>query len=209
MGSNYKVYYLILGLLLVFALKGQASWGFKTEYQRGQVNFTNSVAQNISVNIGYGLVFKALQTERVGLQVELHHIKKGYEMKFIDSSGVFEYLELPLYFHFVFLSRPKFNFFGNIGSFLGLTLNIKTTNASGTRTIPHHNGVYNLWQYGIMGNGGVNLKTKFGEFQVGIGFYLHWSNLENAKFDEIQRSTIPAGFSAELIYFLPKFKKKE
>ncbi len=198
---------LLLILIISFPSKTQSYWGVKGELQRLQVGFSPFLNQILESQYGIGLVFKHLQTKDLGIQIELNYIQKSFNLINIDSAMAFDFIELPIYCHWIFLYRKRYDLFINIGSFIGYAFQATLSQGGLTRNFELRPALDLVWQHGITVNGGLNLKTSLGHFQFSAGFIYHWTNLENPKFDQTGRSSKFGGFTSQLIYFLPKKNK--
>lgn len=221
---NYK--HIFFGLLICASVPAVAQVG---EYRNiwsvgvnGGMNL-NKVTFESKIKQGYLKGFTGGVTARYisekyfaiicGIQAELNYSQRGWVEKIEDNANKYSrnmnYLEFPFMAHLAFGKEPRgFQFFVNLGPQIGYLINEKENYSNdwnpGTRpngiNMQYGKAAQRKFDYGIVGGGGVELKTKAGNFLLEGRYYFGLSDFyNNTKKDPFSRSAHTT-ISARLSY---------
>ncbi|WP_071146493.1 porin family protein [Bacteroides ihuae] len=153
------------------------------------VSFSPSIKQkNLSAFTG-GLTARYI-TEKYfamicGIQVELNYSQRGWEEVIEENTDTYSrnmnYLEIPFLAHLAFGKDNGVQFFLNLGPQFAFLLNEKENKSDSFSPISRTSKQYgkmaeNKFDYGITGGGGLELKTKAGNFLVEGRYYFALSD---------------------------------
>lgn len=139
-----------------------------------------------------------------GIQAEINFSQRGWKEKIEDGSGdtykrAMNYLEIPLLAHLAF-GKDQGNgarFFINLGPQIGFLIGEKETKSASWHPDQRPHGMskqYGKWadnkfDYGIIGGGGVEIRTGIGHFLLEGRYYFGLSDFYNStKKDYFSRS---------------------
>lgn len=139
-----------------------------------------------------------------GIQAEINYSQRGWKENIDDGSGdtyqrTMNYLEIPLLAHLAF-GKDQGNgarFIINLGPQIGFLLNEQETRSASWNTENRPNGTTgqygkfadNKFDYGIVGGGGLEIRTGIGHFLLEARYYFGLSDFYNStKKDYFSRS---------------------
>ncbi len=131
------------------------------------VYFNPHITQNPQIGYVGGLVFRHVNENHFGLQIEANYSQKGWKEKTGKYTRQVNYLEIPFLSHFYLGNQNRLIF--NIGPKITFLLDEKVVkNEIKNPTLEHHtNKIYYPFGYGIELGLGYNFKTrKMGVFQM-------------------------------------------
>lgn len=138
-----------------------------------------------------------------GAQLELNFSQRGWDEKFDPEQGfssedsyvrTMNYLEIPFLAHLAFGKDKGVQFFVNLGPQIGLLLNEsekrKGTWETANRAPNEQYGkwVENKFDYGIVGGGGIEVRTKAGNFLLEGRYYFGLADFYNSTKKIISRA---------------------
>lgn len=195
------------------------SVGFSGGVNMNSVSFTPRVRQGSLWGINGGVVARYI-SERYfkmicGAQIELNFSQHGWSESYEDYPELqytrkMNYLEIPFLAHLAFGRERGLQFFihagPQIGFFLGdsYTISDNWSNYSSLTVVQHTKAVENKFDYGIAGGGGLELRTKIGNFIVEGRYYYALSDFYGTtKRDDFSRAahgtvTIKIGYLFDL-----------
>ena len=225
-----KTFYLLLFVIAVLGSTQTADAQLKDQRRNfaiginGGVNFSSvsfepNIKQSKQIGPSIGITARYISEKYFsmicGIQAELNYSQRGWNEKIEDGTEdtydrKMNYLELPLLAHLAF-GKDKGNggrFFLNLGPQIGFLISEKE-NKGGT-WIPEYrphgiNKQYdkpaeNKFDYGIVGGGGVEIRTGIGNFLVEARYYFGLSDFyKNTKKDFFSRSS-HSYISAKIAY---------
>lgn len=181
-----------------------------------KVSFYPSIKQNMPMGITGGITARYISEKYFamicGIQAELNYSQRGWEEKIEDNTNTYSrtmnYLELPLLAHLAFGRDRGAQFFINAGPQLGFLISEKETKSADWDTTNRPNGVveqYGLmaqkkFDYGIVGGGGLEIRTGIGNFLLEGRYYFGLADFFNStKKDPFEKSAHTT-ISARLTY---------
>lgn len=212
---NYKnifIGFLFLSLALPSAAQVgeyRSNWAIGVN---GGMNLNKVTFQNVKIKQNYlkgivGGVTARYVSEKYfalicGVQAELNYSQRGWDEKIEDNSNTYSrvmtYLELPFMAHLAIGREPRgIQFFINLGPQIGYLLSEKENFSTDWDPSTRPGGVnmqYGMaaqkkFDYGIVGGGGLELKTKAGNFLLEGRYYFGLSDFyNNSKKDPFARS---------------------
>lgn len=220
---NYK--HIIIFLLLCVSIPAAAQLGEERRNWavgiNGGVNFNNisfipKIKQNMPMGITGGVTARYISEKYFamicGIQAELNYSQRGWEEKIEDNTNTYSrtmnYLELPILAHLAFGKDRGAQFFLNLGPQLGFMICEKENKSSDWDTSTRPNGVeqqYGLmtqkrFDYGIVGGGGLEIRTGAGNFLLEGRYYFGLADFFNStKKDPFEKSAHTT-ISARLTY---------
>lgn len=221
-----KILYILLltGIALpTYAQIGEQRNNFAIGFNGGMnyntVSFNPTIKQNGLLGITGGLTARYISEKYFamicGAQVELNFSQRGWDEKFDVTKGFspedsyvrkMNYLEVPILAHLAFGKDKGLQFFLNLGPQIAFLLS-ESEESKGTWETKNRlpNEQYGKWaenkfDYGIVGGGGVELRTKAGNFLVEGRYYFGLGDFYNStKKDYFSRSA-HATISARITY---------
>ena len=172
------------------------------------VSFQPTIKQNGLLGITGGVTARYISEKYFamicGAQLELNFSQRGWDEKFDPEQGFssedsyvrpMNYLEIPFLAHLAFGKDKGVQFFVNLGPQIGLLLNEsekrKGTWETANRAPNEQYGkwVENKFDYGIVGGGGIEVRTKAGNFLLEGRYYFGLADFYNStKKDYFSRS---------------------
>lgn len=146
-----------------------------------------------------------------GIQAELNFAQRGWKEVIEDGTGntyhrTMNYVELPLLAHLAFGRERGLRFFLNLGPQIAFFISDSETMGGGEwdtqyrYSAQYGKNVDNKFDYGITGGGGLELRTKAGNFLAEGRYYFGLSDIfGNTKKDPFGRSAHTV-ISAKLTY---------
>jgi len=128
------IFILFLCLFLSGQLKGQSYVGIKGGVNFPAVSFNDFTNVPITtrfrtayfVSPTFGVSYRYMQNDKIGIQVDLNYSTKGWGQNTLNFSNSFiteiNYLELPFYFHWQIFGTEKFKFFADAGIYVAWAL---------------------------------------------------------------------------------------
>ena len=172
------------------------------------VSFNPTIKQNGLLGITGGLTARYISEKYFamicGAQVELNFSQRGWDEQFDTEKGFspedsyirkMNYIEIPFLAHLAFGKERGLQFFLNLGPQLGFLLS-ESEKSEGTWKTSNRapNEQYGKWaenkfDYGIVGGGGLELRTKAGNFLIEGRYYFGLADFYNStKKDYFSRS---------------------
>lgn len=136
------IFILFLCLFLSNESNGQSYIGVRGGANLPTVNFSDFTNVPITtrfrsaffVSPTYGISYRYMQSDKIGVQFDLNYSTKGWGQNTLDFTNVaineINYLELPFYFHWQIFGTEKFKFFLDAGAYVGWSLSASTTIAN-------------------------------------------------------------------------------
>lgn len=204
-----KLLFLLGCCLLPLGLHAQTSVGLRGGSTLSRVNFEPAVGQEFVTGIEVGVIGRFLNTEHLGMQVELNYSQQGLHLYPATSNAYqqnFHSIQLPLT-SLLQLGNGRFKFNVQAGAFLAYTFKETDVLLPGGETEPpvlyaHQEEL--PWQYGVLAAAGPAFHFNFGILQLEARFTQHLSDFWKADlsrgddFDASQRQTIT--FGAQWLY---------
>jgi hypothetical protein len=201
-------------LLILFSLPAAAqvgelrnnfAVGFNGGINLNSVSFSPTIKQGSLMGITGGLTARYISEKYFamicGIQMELNYSQHGWIEKYEEStdsySRTMDYVEIPLLAHLAFVKDRGVQLFLNLGPQIGFLLKENEKyEYTGNNWEPHTNvkeqygkTADNKFDYGITGGGGLELKTKAGNFLLEGRYYFALSDFYgNTKKDYFSRS---------------------
>lgn len=190
------------------------------------VSFNPTIKQNGLLGITGGVTARYISEKYFamicGAQVELNFSQRGWDEKFDVTKGfspedsyvrTMNYLEIPFLAHLAFGKERGLQFFLNLGPQIAFLLS-ENEKSEGSWQIKDRlpNEQYGKWvenkfDYGIVGGGGLELRTKAGNFLIEGRYYFGLGDFYNStKKDYFSRSA-NATISAKITYLFDITKK--
>ena len=184
--------------------------GIKGGTSFSQVSFDPSIDQTFTRGIVGGVVLQYLDQERLGIQLELNYVQKGWTEQ-LDTITTFRrnlnYLELPLMTH-ITLGKNNSKFIIHLGPSISYLLSntdsISLVNESDTLSYYQKN--LNKLDYGLTLGIGFARETAIGTFQLEGRFTYGFSNVISKNQGVIASSN--QNVTVSLSYLIP-FRRKE
>jgi len=218
-----KLLFLVLILLPVCNAFGQISFGLKAgtnfstvDFQR-RPEFTFREVKLIQ-NYQYGAIFRYADPKHFGVQFELNHIIKGWK-DVNDTSNVeyrrtIDYLEMPVLSHF-YIGSGKVRIIIELGFYVAYALSSEETyfypdtDQSTTSEYILQEGIDNRWDYGLLGQGGLQYNFPFGAFHVEAFFSFGYGSIFLDKAEELETSPNRVyGLTFGYVHHLKKYTKE-
>ena len=160
----------------------QMGIGFKAGINYSTIAIDLPLQQiNPGIDPSFGLIFSYIDKKTVGIQMELNYLTKSWE-EIPDANQSFSaqlnYLEIPLLTTLHFGKRLKFII--NFGPYLNLLLKEQSQANldSNSDFYPYYsNRTARGADFGLIGGGGLRLKTKLGLFQVEARYSYGFQNI--------------------------------
>lgn len=216
---------ILAGLLLTgFSLTASAQLGkqrnnlaigFNAGANYSNVSFQPTIKQNGLIGITGGLTGRYISEKYFamicGAQVEINYSQRGWDEKFeeLNDDRVYSremtYIEVPFLAHLAFGKDRGAQFFINLGPQVGFLLNDKekregTWTTSQLASEQYGKKIENKFDYGIVGGGGLEIRTKAGNFLLEGRYYFGLADFyNNTKKDYFSRSAHTV-ISARLTY---------
>ncbi|WKV12715.1 porin family protein [Marivirga harenae] len=139
MKNIFKVFILFLCFLLSAELKSQSFIGTKGGVNIPFVNFsdftnvpiTTRIRSEFFVGPTFGLTYRYMQNDKIGVQFDLNYSTKGWGQNTFEFTNTFitriNYLELPFYFHWQMFGTENFKFFLDAGVYVAWALSSSQT----------------------------------------------------------------------------------
>jgi hypothetical protein len=139
MKRNANIFILFLCLLAFVEAKGQSYVGVRGGVNIPSVNFTNFVNGPIITGFRsqffvaptFGISYRNMQTDKIGVQVDLNYATKGWGQLTLAQTNTFitriNYLEMPFYLHWQLIGKRKLKFFLNAGAYVAWALSAEQT----------------------------------------------------------------------------------
>lgn len=183
------------------------------------VTFNPTVKQNGLLGITGGLTARYISEKYFamicGAQIELNFSQRGWDEKFDETKGFsaedsyvrkMNYLEIPFLAHLAFGKERGVQFFLNLGPQIAFLLS-ESNERKGTWEEKERapNEQYGKWaenkfDYGIVGGGGLELRTQAGNFLIEGRYYFGLADFYNStKKDYFSRSA-HSTISARITY---------
>lgn len=183
------------------------------------VSFNPTIKQNGLLGITGGVTARYISEKYFamicGAQVELNFSQRGWDEKFDVTKGfspedsyvrTMNYVEIPFLAHLAFGKERGLQFFLNLGPQIAFLLS-ESEKSKGSWQIKNRlpNEQYGKWtenkfDYGIVGGGGLELRTKAGNFLIEGRYYFGLADFYNStKKDYFSRSA-HATISARITY---------
>jgi len=201
-------------LLVLFSLPAMAQVGeMRSNFSVGingginlnSVSFTPTIKQGSLMGITGGVTARYISEKYFamicGIQMELNYSQHGWKEKYEEStdsySRTMDYVEIPLLAHLAFGKDRGVQFFLNLGPQIGFLLNeSEKYEYTGDEWNPgisvkeqYGKMADNKFDYGIVGGGGFELRTKAGNFLIEGRYYFALSDFYgNSKKDYFSRS---------------------
>lgn len=138
------IFILFLCLISTKEIKSQSYIGVKGGANIPFVNFTDFTNSPITTQIStayfvsttYGISYRYMQSDKIGVQFDLNYSTKGYGQNTVNSTNdgftnkaitEINYLELPFYLHWQIFGTDKFKFFVDAGIYVAWALDASTT----------------------------------------------------------------------------------
>lgn len=216
---------ILAGLLLTgFSLTASAQLGeqrnnlaigFNAGANYSNVSFQPTIKQNGLIGITGGLTGRYISEKYFamicGAQVEINYSQRGWDEKFeeLNDDRVYSremtYIEVPFLAHLAFGKDRGAQFFINLGPQVGFLLSDKekregTWTTSQLASEQYGKKIENKFDYGIVGGGGLEIRTKAGNFLLEGRYYFGLADFYNStKKDYFSRSAHTV-ISARLTY---------
>lgn len=213
---NYRNALIGLIFLLSIGIPASAQVGdYRNNWSigvNGGMNLNKVTFQNLKIKQNYlkgvvgGITARYISEKYFalicGVQAELNYSQRGWDEKIEDNantySRVMNYLELPFLAHLAIGKEPRgVQFFINLGPQIAFLLNEKEhfsndwdpSTRPGGVNIQYGKPADKKFDYGIVGGGGIELKTKAGNFLLEGRYYFGLSDFyNNTKKDPFARS---------------------
>jgi hypothetical protein len=159
-------------------LKSQSYIGVKGGINIPFVNFsdftnipiTTIIRSEYFVSPTYGVSYRYMQSDKIGIQLELNHSTKGWGQNTRDFTNTFitriNYLELPFYLHWQFLGQKKLKVFMDAGVYVAWALSSSQT-IENSQDLEENQLIYNV-ESGNRGDfglyAGIGLSYDFDKF---------------------------------------------
>lgn len=219
--------YILLGLLISATLPAAAQIGdYRDNWAIGinggmnlnKVTFQqNKIKQNYHNGITGGITGRYISEKYFamicGVQAELNFSQRGWNEKIEDNANTYNrtmnYLELPFLAHLAFGREPRgVQFFVNLGPQIAYLISEKEKYSSDWEPSNRPQGAnqqYGMFaqrkfDYGIVGGGGLELKTKAGNFLLEGRYYFGLSDFYNNTKKDIFSRSAHTTISARLTY---------
>lgn len=195
--------------------RNNLSIGFNAGANYNNVSFQPTIKQNGLIGITGGLTGRYISEKYFamicGVQVELNYSQRGWDEKFeeLNDDRVYSrkmtYMEVPFLAHLAFGKDRGAQFFINLGPQIGFLLNDKekregTWTDSQLASEQYGKKIDNKFDYGIVGGGGLEIRTKAGNFLLEGRYYFGLADFyNNTKKDYFSRSAHTT-ISARLTY---------
>ena len=139
MKRNANIFILFLCFLAIVEAKGQSYIGVRGGVNIPSVNFTNFVNGPIITGFRsqffvaptFGISYRNMQTDKIGVQVDLNYATKGWGQLTLAQTNTFitriNYLEMPFYLHWQLIGKKKLKFFLNAGAYVAWALSAEQT----------------------------------------------------------------------------------
>lgn len=216
---------ILAGLLLTgFSLTASAQLGeqrnnlaigFNAGANYSNVSFQPTIKQNGLIGITGGVTGRYISEKYFamicGAQVEINYSQRGWDEKFeeLNDDRVYSremtYIEVPFLAHLAFGKDRGAQFFINLGPQVGFLLSDKekregTWTTSQLASEQYGKKIENKFDYGIVGGGGLEIRTKAGNFLLEGRYYFGLADFYNStKKDYFSRSAHTV-ISARLTY---------
>lgn len=178
--------------------------GFNAGANYNNVSFQPTIKQNGLLGITGGLTARYISEKYFamicGAQVELNYSQRGWDEKFEEIgddrkySREMTYVEIPFLAHLAFGRERGAQFFINLGPQIGFMLSDNEIR-EGTWTQKqleqqqYGKSIENKFDYGIVGGGGLEIRTKAGNFLLEGRYYFGLADFyNNTKKDYFARS---------------------
>ncbi len=217
-----KIRLLLTGLLLVAGINASAqigdlrnNWaiGFNGGLMLNQVSFSSEVRVKEKMQLAPSFGFTARYISEkyfamiCGIQMELNYAQRGWKEDPEDLPYSYQrkmnYLELPLLAHLAFGKERGTQFFINAGPQLGFLLNEKEECDGNWQELDykqHGKMAERQFDYGIAGGGGLEIRSKAGNFLLEGRYYFGLADFfNNSKKDYFERSA-HSNISVRLTY---------
>ncbi len=217
-----KIRLLLTGLLLVAGINASAqigdlrnNWaiGFNGGLMLNQVSFSSEVRVKEKMQLAPSFGFTARYISEkyfamiCGIQMELNYAQRGWKEDPEDLPYSYQrkmnYLELPLLAHLAFGKERGAQFFINAGPQLGFLLNEKEECDGNWQELgykQHGKMAERRFDYGIAGGGGLEIRSKAGNFLLEGRYYFGLADFfNNSKKDYFERSA-HSNISVRLTY---------
>lgn len=167
------------------------------------VTFNPSVKQTLLIAPTGGFMLRYISEKYFamicGTQLELNYVQRGWKEKIEENADTYyrtmNYIEIPFLMHIAFGKDHKgARFFLNLGPEISFLLGEKehmssTWDPSGRRNEQYGKMAEKKFDYGIIGGGGLEIRTGIGHFQLEGRYYFALGDIYNsAKKDFFDRS---------------------
>lgn len=136
------IFILFLCLFSSKEIKSQSYLGIKGGVNIPFVNFSDFTNVPITtrfrtayfVSTTFGVSYRYMQSDKIGIQFDLNYSTKGWGQNTLDFTNTaiteINYLELPFYLHWEIFGTEKFKFFADAGIYVAWAINASTTIAN-------------------------------------------------------------------------------
>ncbi|MEG1564153.1 MAG: porin family protein [Bacteroides sp.] len=178
--------------------------GFNAGANYNNVSFQPTIKQSGLLGITGGLTARYISEKYFamicGVQIELNYSQRGWKEKFENPnddraySRTMTYVEVPFLAHLAFGKDRGAQFFLNLGPQVAFMLSDKEdrTGSWAEEKLPLHQygtPINNKFDYGIVGGGGLEIRTKAGNFLLEGRYYFGLADIYNStKKDYFSRS---------------------
>ena len=189
-------------------LRHNFSIGVNGGVNLNKVTFEPKIKQNMPMGITAGLTGRYISEKYFamicGAQLELNFSQRGWDEKFDPEQGfssedsyvrTLNYLEIPFLAHLAFGKDRGAQFFINLGPQIGFLLSENEKREGSWKTAnrapneQYGKRIENKFDYGIAGGGGIEVRTKAGNFLLEGRYYFGLADFYNStKKDYFARS---------------------
>ncbi|KAA6339456.1 hypothetical protein EZS27_012622 [termite gut metagenome] len=175
-------------------LRNNLAVGFNGGVNFNSISFIPRIKQNTMTDFNGGLTIRYISEKYMalicGIQAEVNYTKRGWSELIEDESGEtysrnMNYIEVPILTHWGFGKEKGVQVFLNLGSQVAYLLNEKENMSDpwhpGYKPVNEQYGktVDNKFDYGIIVGGGLEVKTKVGNFLIEGRYYYALSDFYN------------------------------
>lgn len=173
-----------------------------------KVNFMPTVNQNNLMGVNAGITARYISEKFFkmicGAQIEVNFSQRGWDEFYenypdVHYTRTMNYVEIPFLAHLAFGKDRGMQFFINLGPQIGFLINDSYKQSGDMESMTaanpyieieqHDKAIDNKFDYGIAGGGGLELRTKIGNFLVEGRYYFGLSDFYNStKKDYFSRS---------------------
>lgn len=195
-----------------YAQVGEQRYNFAIGINGGvnltKVSFMPTVNQNNLMGMNAGITARYISEKFFkmicGVQLEVNFFQKGWDEYYENYPDVhytrkMNYVEIPFLAHLAFGKDKGMQFFINLGPQIGFLINDSSEQSGDMEGMidsnpyveveQHEKAIDNKFDYGIAGGGGLELRTKIGNFLVEGRYYFGLSDFYNStKKDYFSRS---------------------
>ncbi len=198
-------------------LRRNFSIGANAGVNMNNVSFLPKIKQNSQLAYTGGVTARYISEKYFamicGLQLELNYSQRGWEEELEgledEYSRTMNYIEMPLLAHLAFGREPRgLQFFLNLGPQIGFLLSEKERFSTVWDPTNRPNDVYEQYgmmaerkiDYGIVAGGGLELRTKAGNFLLEGRYYYGLSDFYNNSKKDIFSRSAHTGITIKMTY---------